>query len=100
MVRGWLDSWTGVWHVVDAMHKEGYNLRLMRSSFTRSADFARDGVDALPQWIGRAHDAAPWRAVQHAALDRLRWEKDQRNAGCPRSPIWSCSQIGCSLLGS
>jgi hypothetical protein len=33
MMRAWLDSWAGIGHVVDAMHAEGYNLRLMRSPF-------------------------------------------------------------------
>jgi hypothetical protein len=41
MVRDWLDSWTGVWHVVDAMHKEDYNLPLMRAPL--SVDDSADG---------------------------------------------------------
>jgi hypothetical protein len=70
MVRAWQDSWAGG-HVVDAMHAAGYNMRLMRSAFTWWA-----GVDSVPQWSGRSHDAAPWRVVQRTALDALRRQKD------------------------
>ena len=46
MVRAWLDSWSGIGHVVDAMHAIGYNV-----------------------------DPLPWRAVQRAALETLRQER-------------------------
>jgi hypothetical protein len=41
-IRAWLDSWAGVGHVVDAMHAEGYNVRLLRSPFVWRAEFCRD----------------------------------------------------------
>jgi hypothetical protein len=74
MMRAWLDSWAGIGHVVDAMHAEGYNLRLMRSPFW--AEFCRNEVNPLPRWMGRKHDFTPWRAVQRAAVETLRqdWE--------------------------
>jgi hypothetical protein len=74
MVRAWLDSWADVGHVVDAMHAEGYNVRLMRSPFVWRAEFCRDEVTPLPRWLGMAANAAPWRAVQCAALETLRQE--------------------------
>jgi hypothetical protein len=69
MVRAWLDSWAGLGHVVDAMHASGYNVRLMQSPFTWWAEFCRDEVNPVARWMGRNHDAAPWRAVQRAALE-------------------------------
>jgi hypothetical protein len=75
MVRSWLDSWSGVGHVLDAMHDAGYNVRLFQSPFVWWAEFCRDEINPLPRWIGRAHDAAPWRAVQRAALETLRQEQ-------------------------
>jgi hypothetical protein len=61
IVRAWLDSWSGAGHVVEAMHEQGYHERLMRSPFVWRAKFCRV-----------AADAAPWRAVQRAALETLR----------------------------
>lgn len=71
MLRAWLDSWASIGHVVDAMHGTGYNVRLLQSPFTWWAEFCRDEVNPLRRWIGRASDAAPWRAVQRAALATL-----------------------------
>jgi hypothetical protein len=31
MARAWLDTWSGVKHVVDAMHDAGYNMRFFQS---------------------------------------------------------------------
>jgi hypothetical protein len=78
-IRAWLDSWAGVGHVVDAMHAEGYNVRLLRSPFVWRAEFCRDEVNPLPRWLGMAADAAPWRAVQRAALETLRREWEARS---------------------
>ena len=72
MVRAWLDSWSGVGHVVDAMHAVGYNGSLFQSPFAWWAEFIRDEVTPIAQRTGRNHDAAPWRAVQRAALETLR----------------------------
>ena len=72
MVRSWLDSWAGVGHVVDAMHAIGYNVHLFQSPFCWWAEFCRDEVTPVARWTGQAHDAAPWRALQRAALETLR----------------------------
>ena len=52
VVRAWLDSWSGIGHVVEEMHEVGYNVRLDRSPF---------------QWSGRVparSDRAPAAAVR------------------------------------
>jgi hypothetical protein len=74
MVRAWLDSWSDVGHIVEAMHTVGYDVRLMQTPFCWWAEFCRTQVNPLPRWIGRNHDAAPWKAVQRAALETLRQE--------------------------
>jgi hypothetical protein len=33
MMRAWLDSWSGVGHVVESMRDLGYNVRLTQSPF-------------------------------------------------------------------
>jgi vacuolar-type H+-ATPase catalytic subunit A/Vma1 len=35
MLRGWLDSWSGVGHVVEAMHDLGYDVRLSSDPSSR-----------------------------------------------------------------
>ncbi len=77
MVRAWLDSWSGVGHVVDAMHGAGYNVSLFQSPFTWWAEFVRDEVTPIAKRTGRNHDVLPWRAVQRAALETLRPEQQQ-----------------------
>jgi hypothetical protein len=67
MVRPWLDSWSGVGHVVKGMRAAGYDIRLGQSPFVWWAEFFRDEVNPVARWIGRAHDAAPRWAVQWAA---------------------------------
>jgi hypothetical protein len=71
MLRSWLDSWSGAGHIAEAMHDLGYNARLTQSPFVWWAEFCRDEVNPVTPWIGRAGDAAPWRAVQQAARDTL-----------------------------
>ena len=53
MVRAWLDSWSGVGHVVDAMHEAGYNVSLFQSPFTWWAEFIRDEVTPVAKRTGR-----------------------------------------------
>jgi hypothetical protein len=79
VIRAWLDSWSGVGHVVESMRAIGYNARLTESPFVWWAEFCRDEVNPVPRWIGRAHHATPWRAVQWAALETLRQEWEARS---------------------
>jgi hypothetical protein len=78
IVRAWLDSWSGIGHVAETMHEVGYDVRLSRSVFCWTADFCRSEVSQLPMRYGWNHDATPWRAVQRAALETLRREKEPR----------------------
>jgi hypothetical protein len=57
MLRGWLDSWSGVGHVVEGMHDLGYDVRLTQSPFVWWAEFCREAVTPLPRWLGQGHDA-------------------------------------------
>jgi hypothetical protein len=75
VVRAWLDSWSGVGHVVDAIHAAGYNVRLLQSPFCWWAEFCRDEVTPVARWTGQAHDVAPWRALQRSALETLRQDR-------------------------
>jgi hypothetical protein len=79
MMRASLDSWAGVGHVVESMRAIGYNVRLTQSPCVWWAEFCRDEVNPVPRWIGRAHRAEPWRAVQWAALETLRQEWEARS---------------------
>jgi hypothetical protein len=71
ILRAWLDSWSGVGHVVESMHDLGFDVRLTRSPLVWWAEFCRDDVNPVPHWLGQGHDATPWRAVQYAAVDAL-----------------------------
>jgi hypothetical protein len=63
-LRTWLDSWTGIGHIVVGMERQGYDVSLTR----------------YPQgWR-----CTPWRAVQHAAWKVL----DGDQAG-PSSDPWA-----------
>ena len=71
VVRAWLDSWSGIGHVVEEMHEIGYNVRLDRSPFVWWAEFRRDQIGPLPQWFAKAGAFKPSKAVQRAALETL-----------------------------
>jgi hypothetical protein len=59
MLCAWLDSWSGVREVIDAMNGHGYNVRLSQSPFGWWAEFCRSRVSTLPKWLGQGHDAEP-----------------------------------------
>ena len=44
MLRGWLDSWSGVGHVLDAMTAAGHHVELRQSVFGWRAEFYRDAI--------------------------------------------------------
>jgi len=69
MLRGWLDSWSGVGHVVEPTHDLGFDVRLRGSPFVWWANSAETtSTRRRGGWAG------PWRAVQRAALETLRQE--------------------------
>jgi hypothetical protein len=59
MVRSWLDSWSGLGRVVQAMHHVGDDVRVSQSPFCWTADFCRDKVSQLPLRFAWNHDATP-----------------------------------------
>jgi hypothetical protein len=72
MLRGWLDRWSGVGHVTDAMTAAGYHVELRQSVFGWRAEFHREAMQhSLATWAGVGTDVLPWRAMQIGALDVL-----------------------------
>jgi hypothetical protein len=72
-LRSWLDSWSGVGHVLDAMSAGGYQVELRQSVFGWRAEFYREAMQhSLAMWAGVGTDVLPWRAVQIGALDVLK----------------------------
>jgi hypothetical protein len=82
MVRRWLDSWDGVGQLVGFMNQLGYHPRFTQTVFGWWAEFCRVQVNALPSWLGRGFDGAPWRAAQRAALETLK--RDETAPSEPR----------------
>jgi hypothetical protein len=73
MLRSWLDSWSGVGHVLDAMTAAGHHVELRQSVFGWRAEFHREAMQhSRSTWAGVGTDVLPWRAVQIGALDVLR----------------------------
>ncbi len=73
VLRGWLDTWSGVGHVLDAMTAAGYHAELRQSVFGWRAEFHREGMQhSRSTWAGVGTAVLPWRAVQMGALDVLK----------------------------
>ena len=83
MLRGWLDTWSGVGHVLDAMGAAAYHMELRQSVFGWRAEFHREAMQhSLSTWAGVGTDVLPWRAVQIRALDMLkRAHRDEQARG-------------------
>jgi hypothetical protein len=72
MIRQWLESWTGVGHVVTGMARQGYRLHLTnvepgmwRATFFGGPMFGAEGFGTAPTpW--RAAQIATWEAVKDA----------------------------------
>jgi hypothetical protein len=65
-----LNSWDGVGHIVVGMTAQGYDLELRQFPHGWSAAFYPGGI-AHSIVHGSGWDAAPWAAVQKAALETL-----------------------------
>jgi hypothetical protein len=73
MLRSWMDSWSGVGHVLDAMTASGHHVELRQSVFGWRAEFYREAMQhSRSTWAGVGTDPLPWRAVQMGALDVLK----------------------------
>ena len=83
MLRSWLDSWSGVGHVLDAMTAAGNHVELRQSVFGWRAEFYREAMlHSRSTWAGVGTDVLPWRAVQIGALDVLkRLHREERARG-------------------
>jgi hypothetical protein len=59
MLRGWLDSWLGVGHVLDAMTVAGRQVELRQSIFGWRAEFHREAMQRSRDVGGCRHRPAP-----------------------------------------
>jgi len=73
ILRGWLDTWAGLGGVVGGMIACGYDLELTRYGERgwRATFYPAGLVHSVTSAVGSAFAAAPWLAVQHAALAAL-----------------------------
>jgi hypothetical protein len=71
-LRNWLDSWSGVGHVLDAMTAAGHHVELRNrcSDGGRSSTARQCSIHARRGRVGT--DVFHWRAVQIGALDVLK----------------------------
>src|SRR5262249_8531749 len=74
LMPGWLDTWTGIGHIVPGMACQDDDLELRRYDGRGwSATFFLSGFEhSLTADAGRAWARSPWEAVQRAAGDALR----------------------------
>ena len=71
----WLDSWRGIGDLERGMHRQGFDLHLVREAEGWRATFFGSGrVHSLPAPTGTAWEPTAWLAVQRAAtltLDKM-----------------------------
>jgi hypothetical protein len=73
MLRGWLDTWAGVGHILDAMTAAGHHVELTQSAFGWRAEYYRESNQhTLATWAGVGTDVLPWCAVQIGGVDVLK----------------------------
>jgi len=72
-LRSWLDSWSGIGHVVVGMARQGYDLQLTRYDEKGwRATFYTTGMEhSITSATASAWDRTPWHAVQGAAREAL-----------------------------
>jgi hypothetical protein len=73
-LRFWLDSWSGIGHVVVGMTRQGYDLQLTRYDEKGwRATFYTSGMEhSITSTTASTWERTPWHAVQGAARDALR----------------------------
>jgi hypothetical protein len=72
-LRTWLDSWSGIGHVVAGMARQGddVNLRRYDGQGWRAMFFPAGFEHSFTSHAGSGWAASPWQAVQRAARDAL-----------------------------
>ena len=73
MFRSWLDSWSGVGHVVAGMARQEFDLELRRYNGRgwRAMFFPSGFEHSFTSHAGSGWAPSPWQAVQHAGRDAL-----------------------------
>jgi hypothetical protein len=71
LLHRWLDSWSGVGHVVAGMARQGWDLQLTEydAERWRATFFVASQAHSIVG--GTAWETTPWRAVQRAAWEVL-----------------------------
>src|SRR6266704_438311 len=87
-LRFWLDSWSGIGHVVVGMARQGYDLQLTRYDEKGwRATFYTTGMEhSITSATASARERTPWHAVQGAARDALRRANDVERSGHRTAP--------------
>ena len=87
LLHRWLDTWSGMGHVVAGMARHGYDLELRRydGQGWRAAFFPSGFEHSLTAHAGTAFAPSPWQAVQKAAGDAL----DRLHAAEPSPRDWT-----------
>src|SRR3989442_11534554 len=73
-LRIWLDSWSGIGHVVVGMARQGYDLQLTRydEKGWRATFYTTGMGHSITSTTASAWERTPWHAVQGAGRDALR----------------------------
>jgi hypothetical protein len=74
-LRTWLDSWSGIGHVVVGMHRQGYDLQLTQYDDRgwRATSYATGMEHSPTSATGTGWERTPWRATPTARRSRSRF---------------------------
>ena len=71
-LHAWLDSWSGLGHVVGGMDRQGFRLSLKKYGDGAGAWVASFNRDVMTSSEGFGSGPTPWAAVQQAAWNVMR----------------------------
>jgi hypothetical protein len=88
-LRSWLDSWSGIGHVVVGMARQGFDLQLTRYDDRGwRATFYTTGMEHSPtSATGTGWERTPWHATQRAAWEALRGPTRMARQGTQGPPM-------------
>ena len=94
VLHSWLSTWTGVGHVIDGMHRQGYDVQLTQYEERGwRATFYVTGMEhSATSSTASAWEPTPWRAVQRAGLTLC--EHDRPEVTMPRAERRICLLCG------